>query len=88
MTKLQHSERARRNMTNQLKAQLKFLQEDLKNEEKGLAKAKSFAKYPLPGIKQMISRHETGVRKTKLDLTQIKNRIKRYQKEGKINKIL
>jgi len=76
------------NMTTQLKAQLKFLQEDLKNEENGLKKAKIFSKYKLPGIKQMILRHEAGVRKTKQDLTQIKNRIIKYQKEGKINKII
>ena len=86
--KREHSERAMANMTKQLKAQLKFLEEDLKNEEKALIKAKKFSKYKLPGIKKMIQRHEAGVRQTKLDLVQIKNRIKRYQKEGKINKIL
>jgi len=36
----------------------------------------------------MIARHESGVRKTKRDLTMISNRIKKYPKEGKINKIL
>ena len=83
-----HSARAMTNMTSQLKAQLKFLQDDLKNEEKALVKSKSFSKYDLPGIKKMILRHEAGVRQTKLELKQIKNRIKKYQKEGKINKIL
>jgi len=85
---MKHSKRAMDNMTAQLKAQLKFLQEDLKNEENALKKAKTFSKYKLPGIKQMIRRHKAGVRKTKRDLTQIKNRIINYQKEGKINKIL
>ena len=85
---MKYSKRAIDNMTAQLKAQLKFLQEDLVNEEKGLKKAKTFSKYKLPGIKQMIRRHEAGVRKTKRDLTMISNRIKRYQKQGKINKIL
>ena len=84
----QYSDRAKTNMTSQLKAQLKFLQEDLKNEERALVKAKTFAKYKLPGVKQMILRHEAGVRQTKRDLTQIKARIKKYQKQGKINKIL
>lgn len=83
-----HSARAMANMTSQLKAQLKFLQDDLKNEEKSLKKAKSFLKFNLPGTKKMIQRHEAGVRQTKRDLEQIKNRIKKYQKEGKINKIL
>ena len=85
---MEHSKRATDNMTKQLKAQLKFLEEDLKNEEKALKKAKTFSKYKLPGIKQMILRHEAGLRQTKRDLQQIKNRIKKYQKEGKINKIL
>ena len=88
MTDQKYSTRAIANMTNQLKAQLKFLEDDLKNEEKSLAKAKTFSKYNLPGIKQMILRHESGVRKTQRDLTLIKNRIKKYQIEGKINKIL
>ena len=85
---VKYSERARTNMTSQLKAQLKFLEQDLKNEEQSLKKAKTFAKYKLPGIKQMILRHEAGVRQTKRDLKQIKNRVRKYYKEGKINKIL
>jgi len=88
MVNLQHSERAKKNMTSQITGMLKFLQDDLKGEEKGLAKAKTFLKYDLPGIKQMIARHEAGVRKTKRDIAQITKRIKRLQKEGKINKIL
>jgi len=85
---MEHSARAIANMTNQLKAQLKFLESDLKNEENALKKARTFSKYKLPGIKSMILRHEAGVRQTKRDLMQIRNRIKKYQKEGKINKIL
>ena len=88
MSRIQHSARAMANMTRQLKAQLKFLQDDLKNEEKALKKAKSFSKFKLPGTKIMIQRHAAGVRQTKRDLEQIKNRIRKYQKEGKINKIL
>ena len=88
MVNLQHSERAKKNMTSQITGMLKFLQDDLTGEEKGLAKAKTFLKYDLPGIKQMIARHEAGVRKTKRDIAQITKRIKRLQKEGKINKIL
>lgn len=85
---MEHSARAITNMTNQLKTQLKFLETDLKNEERALKKAKTFVKFDLPGVKSMILRHEAGVRQTKRDLKQIKNRIRKYQKEGKINKIL
>lgn len=85
---MEHSARAITNMTNQLKAQLKFLETDLRNEEKTLKKAKTFVKFNLPGVRSMILRHEAGVRQTKRDLKQIKNRIRKYQKEGKINKIL
>ena len=83
-----HSARAMTNTTSQLKAQLKFLEDDLKNETKALEKCKSFLKFNLPGTKKMILRHEAGVRQTKTDLIQIKNRIRKYQREGKINKIL
>lgn len=85
---VEHSARAKANMTSQLKSQLKFLQDDLKNEEKALSKAKSFKKYNLPGTSKMILRHEAGVRQTKKDLELIKNRIRKYYEEGKINKIL
>ncbi len=88
MADLQHSERAKKNMTSQVAGMLKFLQDDLKGEMKGLEKAKTFLKYNLPGTKQMIARHEAGVRKTKRDIAQITTRIKRLQKEGKINRIL
>ncbi len=88
MANLQHSERAKKNTTSQIMGMLKFLQNDLKGEEKGLKKAKTFLKYDLPGTKQMIARHEAGVKKTKRDIVHITKRIKRLQKEGKINKIL
>ena len=88
MTNLQYGERAKKNMTSQIAGMLTFLQDDLKGEEKGLAKAKTFLKYDLPGTKQMIARHEAGVRKTKQDIAQITKRIKRLQTEGKIKKIL
>ena len=87
-TRSKHSARAMANMTKQLKAQLKFLQDDLKHEGKSLVKAKSFLKFNLPGTKSMIRKHEMGIRKTKQDLELLTKRIKRYQKEGKINKIL
>lgn len=85
---MEHRKRAMANMTKQLKAQLKFLENDLKNEERALANAMTFSKYKLPGVKTMIARHQAGVRQTKRDLIQIKNRIRKYQKQGKINKIL
>ncbi|MCH9657212.1 hypothetical protein K0U27_00720 [archaeon] len=84
---MEHSPRAVANMTAQMKAQLKFLQDDLKNEEASLKKAKTFSKYKLPGVTTMIKRHESGVKQTKRDLKMIKARIAKYHKEGKINKI-
>ena len=45
---MDHSHRAKQNMTDQLKAQLGFLQKDLEHEKKSLAKAKSYQKWNLP----------------------------------------
>ena len=86
MAKLQHSTRAVSNMTSQIKAQWKFLQSDLKHEKIALAKAKTFSKYDLPGVKTMIARHESGVKKTQKDIEGLKKRITKLVKEGKINK--
>ena len=48
---MEHSVRAVAGMTAQIKAQWKFLQNDLKQEKKSLEKAKSFTKYNLLGTK-------------------------------------
>ncbi len=85
---MEHSVRAKTNMTNQLKKQLEFYQDDLIRERAALAKAKTFLKYNLPGIKSMISQHERGVKKTLTDIDNLKIRIKRRQKNGEIFKII
>lgn len=85
---MDHSNRAKTNMTNQLKKQLEFYQNDLIHEREALAKAKSYLKYNLPGIKSMLSQHERGVKKTLVDIENLKIRIKRREKNGEIFKII
>jgi len=83
-----HSDRAKTNMTNQLKKQLEFYQNDLEHERAALAKAKSYLKYNLPGIKSMISQHERGVKKTLTDIENLNIRISKRQKNGECYKII
>lgn len=83
-----HSNRAKQNMTKQLKAQLGFYQRDLENERASLRKAKSYLKWNLPGVKSMVAQHERGVRKTLLDLENLKIRIRKRQRNGEIYKII
>lgn len=85
---MDHSDRAKTNMTNQLKKQLEFYYNDLKHERAALAKAKSYLKYNLPGVKSMISQHERGVKKTLLDIENLKIRIKKRQVNGECFNII
>lgn len=85
---MEHSNRAKQNMTNQLKAQLGFYERDLQHERASLKKAKSYLKYNLPGIKSMVAQHERGVRKTLLDIENLKIRIKKRQRNGDVFKII
>jgi hypothetical protein len=85
---MEHSHRAKTNMTNQLKKQLEFLQQDLIHEKTALSKAKSYLKYNLPGTKIMISRHESGVNKTKDDIERLKIRILKRERNGECYTIL
>ncbi len=85
---MEHSNRAKTNMTNQLKAQLTFYRKDLEYEQASLKKAKSYLKWNLPGVKSMISQHERGVRKTLTDIENLKIRIRRRQRNGEIYKII
>jgi len=85
---MSHSNRGKTNMTNQLKQQLEFYQNDLQHERAALAKAKSYLKYNLPGVKTMISQHERGVKKTILDIENLKIRIKRRQANGECFNII
>ena len=86
--KLKHSNRARDNMTKQLKAQLKFYQECVLEHEKTLKKVKAFAKWKLPGYQFELKRAQDGLTVVKKKLVGCKKRIKILQSTGKINKIL
>lgn len=83
-----HSNRAKQNMTNQLKAQLEFYKKDLEYERDSLRKSKSYLKWNLPGVKSMVSQHERGIRKTLTDIELLKIRIRKRQKNGEIFKII
>jgi len=85
---LEYSKRAKQGLTNELKAQLGFLEKDLEHEKASLAKAKSYLKWDLPGTRRMVSRHQSGVRQTENDLRQLKTRIRKRQKNGECFKIL
>ena len=85
---MRQSVRAKRNMTNQLKAQLRFYRNDLKAKREALKKAKLFRKWNLPGTKTMIRRHENGVKVTLRDIANLKIRILKRQKNGEIFRIL
>lgn len=85
---MRQSVRAKRNMTNQLRAQLRFLQNDLEAERKALKKAKLFQKWNLPGTETMIRRHENGVKVTLRDTAKLKIRILKRQKNGEIFRII
>jgi len=85
---MKYSNRARQNMTNQLKAQLGFYIRDLAHERASLRKAKSYLKWRLPGVKSMVSQHKRGVRKTLLDIETLKIRIRKRQRNGQIYKII
>ncbi len=82
------SDRSKQGLTDQLKAQLGFLERDLEHEKSSLAKAKSYLKWNLPGTKTMVRRHESGVKKTLNDLRLLKIRIRKREKNGKCFKIL
>ncbi len=85
---MKHSDRAKQGLTDQLKAQLGFLQRDLEHEKSSLAKAKTYLKWNLPGTKTMIRRHKSGVRKTLNDLRVLKVRIRKRERNGECFKIL
>ena len=85
---MDHSYRAKQNMTTQLKAQLKFFKDDLQRERDALKKAESYLKYNLPGTKSMISKHKKGIKKTLADIEVMKVRIRRRQRNGECYKIL
>lgn len=85
---MEHSKRAKQGLTNELKAQLGFLERDLEHEKSSLAKARSYLKWNLPGTKTMVRRHQSGVKQTLKQLRELKVRIKRREKNGECFKIL
>ncbi len=85
---MKSSKRATGNYTNQLKAQYRFLSNTLFEREKTVKKIRTYAKYRLPGYSTNLKRELGGVTKTKKDLANLKIRIRRLQKEGKIRKFL
>ena len=85
---MKRSKRAKQGLTNELKAQLGFLQRDLVHEKSSLAKAKSYLKWNLPGTKTMVRRHKSGVKQTLNDLRLLKIRIRKREKNGECFKIL
>ena len=85
---MKRSDRAKQGLTNELKAQLGFLERDLEHEKSSLAKAKSYLKWNLPGTKTMVRRHKSGVKQTLNDLRLLKIRIRKREKNGECFKIL
>jgi len=85
---MEYSKRAKQGLTNELKAQLGFLERDLVHERSSLAKAKSYLKWDLPGTKGMVKRHQSGVDQTLKQLRELKIRIRKRQKNGECYKIL
>ena len=81
------SNRAIRNMTNQVKNQLHFLRSNLANKRIELRKAQKFLKYNLPGTKSMIAQHERGIKKVEEDIRNMKIRIDKMHRQGKIFKV-
>ena len=75
------------NLTNQLRAQLRFYQACLSEREKTVRKIRIYAKYGLSGYKQILARELSGIDKVKKDISNLKVRIRKRYKAGKINEI-
>ena len=78
------SQRAMRNMTKQMIAQLEFLEKNLEKKANALQRTKRWLRYKLPGTRLMIKRQENGIEKVNTDIALITSRILKMQKEGKI----
>jgi len=81
------ADRGKQNFTGQLRARLAFYKTNLANKERELKQAKGFVGR-LPNAPKMVEMKKKGVEKSKLDLKNCVARIRKLQKEGKINKIL
>ena len=76
-----------RNMTKQLNAQLKVLTKIVEGKKRELKYAKGFVG-KLPNAALIYQRCKKGVEQAETDLGRLKLRIRRLQKEKKINRIL
>lgn len=85
---MKYSDRSKRNMTNQMLAQLEFLEKNLEKKEKRLERSYRWKKYRLPGLGKMIKRQENGIIKVEGDIKIITDRILKLQKEEKIFTII
>lgn len=82
-----HSDRAKKNMTSQMKSQLDFLENNLVDKQKSLDRNKKwFSK--LPGFKWTINNQIQGLIKVRKDIDELKSQIIQMQKDGKINVII
>ena len=86
-TKMVHSVRARQNMTGQLKARLAVMNTNLESRQREVKKTQTYIKY-LPNAKATLERQKKGIVTIKKQIATLKVRIRKLQKEGKINKIL
>jgi len=85
---MKYSDRSKRNMTNQMLAQLEFLEKNLEKKQKRLERSYRWKKYRLPGLGLMIKRQENGIKKVKADIIDMNSKITKLQKEDKIFNII
>ena len=89
---MNYSDRAKQNMTNQMKAQLRFLQNNLAKKQKRLDKTKRWLNHKyyskLPGLKWTLQRQLNGTNKVRKDIDMMTERIITMEKEGKIFPII
>lgn len=85
-----HSNRAKTNMTKQLRARLSWLKSDLKTEQKGFDQAKKFCKLLGKNFTTSTSykAYSKGIADTKRQIRSLKSLILRRQKNGECYKIL
>lgn len=87
---MDHSARAKANMTKNLRGRLSWLKADLKTEQRGFEKARYYCK--LLGKKFSTSTsykaYSKGIADTKRQIKALEKLILRRQRSGEINKIL
>lgn len=81
---MNHSTRAKKGTADQINAQIKKLQQIVTSKTKEVCKVKSYKKYKLPGYATMLRNANSGLNIAKRDLSTVKTRKSKLQKEGKI----